>query len=194
MEDQDLIHQIKNGNANAFRFLVSKYEKLVFGIVWRIMGNDSDLEDIAQDVFMKVYRGLGKFRGDAKLSTWIASIAWKTSADYLRRRSRGQIFQDTLPEVSDVSDWMVSSVQQEVDANDLKRVLQESIEQLPVHYKTVLTLFYLEEFSCAEIEKITDMPAGTIKSYLNRARKLLRNELAKRFPVDICDMTLKEAL
>lgn len=178
MNDEDLVRQILNGNSNAFRFLVSKHQRLVAHIVGRIVQQREDVEDISQEVFMKVYRKLKLFRGDSKLSTWIAKIAYNTSISHIRRQVKNERSYDETPAlVANESDETLN--QKGIEREEAKKYLLEMIEELPVHYRTVLTLFHLEEFSYREIEEITEMPEGTIKSYLSRARKILKEKLEK---------------
>jgi RNA polymerase sigma factor (sigma-70 family) len=179
MNDAELVQQIIAGNDNAFRYLVAKHQRLVLHVVGRIVKQQEDVEDICQEVFFKVFRKLGKFRGESRLSTWIATIAYNTSISHIRRYERVS----ELPE--DVDDrlmqgnsdnWQAAKM---VEKGEAKKILLEMIEKLPVQYRTVLTLFHLEEFSYKEVEEITGMPEGTIKSYLSRARKLLKEKLEK---------------
>jgi len=174
MTDAELVKQILSGNSNAFRYLVSKHQLLVAHIVGRMIRRQEDLEDISQEVFIKVYRKLNKFRGDSRLSTWIATIAYNTGISYLRKQYRqDEINYDEIPEKG--FDSLTPSVI--VEKKEMKQHLLNLIEELPVNYRTVLTLFYLEEFSYKEIEQITGMPEGTIKSYLSRARGVLKNRI-----------------
>lgn len=178
MNDNELVRQILNGNSNAFRFLVAKYQRLVLHVVGRLVQHNGEVEDICQDVFMKVYTQLKKFRGEAKLSTWIAKIAYNTSITHLRRKHYELNSYDEQP-------GLIAHEEEEylnldsIEKEEVKKYLLEKIEELPVHYRTVLTLYHLEEFSYKEIEEITGMPDGTIKSYLARARKMLRDKLEK---------------
>ncbi len=173
MNDNDLINQIINGNANAYEFLVCKYQRLVFSIALKMIGsNQVEAEDIAQDTFIKVYKNIKRFRGESKLSTWIASIAWKTSVDYVRKKKRTKIdFTDSLEMFDFLS---VDGIDIKTTLNEIQELVQHTIEKLPPQYKTMMCLYYIEEFSYPEIEKITNVPLGTIKSYLNRARKVFR--------------------
>ena len=174
MTDSELVQQILNGNSNAFRYLVSKNQQLVVHIVGRIVRQQEDLEDICQEVFIKVYRKLEKFRGDSKLSTWIATIAYNTAISKFRKNNRlGEVEFDEQFEIEPDLKTPAAIVEQE----EAKKYLLEMIEQLPVNYRAVLTLFHLQEFSYREIEQITGMPEGTVKSYLSRARGLLKNKL-----------------
>lgn len=182
MTDADLIAQIKCGNTNAFRFLVSKYQRLVWHMVLRMVRQQEDAEDMCQEVFIRVFRNIDSYRGDSKLSTWIGSIAYNTCIDHIRRKGKEKLqltenmedFAISLPSPQTPSELLQSS--------DLKRSVHLLVGQLPVHYRTVMTLFYLEEFSIQEIGDITSMQVGTIKSYLNRGRKLIRDALVKQFP------------
>jgi len=177
MNDGDLVQQILNGNSNAFRFLVAKHQRLVAHIVGRIVQRREDVEDISQEVFMKVYRKLKLFRGDSKLSTWIAKIAYNTSISHVRGLKKELSYDESPALVANESDETLN--QKGIEREEAKKYLLELIEELPVHYRTVLTLFHLEEFSYREIEEITQMPEGTIKSYLSRARKMLKEKLEK---------------
>lgn len=177
MNDAELVNQILNGNENAFRYLVATNQRLVMHVVGRIVMQQEDIEDICQEVFMKVFRQIKRFRGDSRLSTWIATIAYNTSISHIRskkRRNEVNVEEDVLSgfEKSDNG-----QVQRKIEKAEAKQLLLEMIEKLPLNYRTVLTLFHLEEFSYKEIEEITGMPEGTIKSYLSRARSLLKEKL-----------------
>jgi len=178
MDDAALVQQILNGNSNAFRFLVAKHQRLVLHVVGRIVQRQEDVEDICQEVFMKVYSKIGKFRGESKLSTWIARIAYNTSISYLRKEDRDELSYDERPALV-AGETDESTHRQPLENVEVKKYLMLKIEELPVQYRTVLTLFHLEQFSYREIEEITGMPEGTIKSYLSRARKILKEKLEK---------------
>ncbi|MEZ5105031.1 MAG: RNA polymerase sigma factor [Draconibacterium sp.] len=178
MNDAELVQQILNGNSNAFRFLVSKHQRLVVHVVSRIVQQQEDLEDICQEVFIKVFKKLKDFRGDSKLSTWIATIAYNTSISHLRKGKNDAHSYDEQPGLI-LGEVDESLNQKIVEREEAKKYLLALIEKLPVQYRTVLTLFHLEEFSYKEIEEITGMPEGTIKSYLSRARNILKEKLVK---------------
>ena len=179
MNDSELISQILNGNMNAFTFLVNRYQKLVVHITGRLIQRHDELEDVCQEVFLKVYQNLGKYRNECKLSTWIATIAYNTSINYLRKFKKGD---EVNPDDSAALRNLMEYRSDDFEKADLHRYLHDQIELLPVQYRTVLTLFYLEEFSYQEMEQITGMPEGTIKSYLFRAKALLKEKL--KFVVD----------
>lgn len=185
MNDAELIKQILNGNMNAFTFLVNRYQKLVVHITGRLIQRQDELEDVCQEVFLKVYQNLGKYRNECKLSTWIATIAYNSSINYLRKFKKGdEVNPDDSTALRNLTDFRSD----DFEKADLHRYIRDQIERLPVQYRTVLTLFHLEEFSYQEIEQITGMPEGTIKSYLFRAKALLKEKL--KFVVD--ENSLKE--
>lgn len=178
MTEPELVKQVLNGNEGACRFLVANNQRLVFHIVRRILNQNEDVEDICQEVFMKVFSHLKHFRGASKLSTWIASVAYHTSLTHYerqKRRAKNVVNYEFVPDMIQTP----GVGEKGYETEDMKWHLKKLIETLPVHYRTVLTLFYLEEFSYREIEDITGMPEGTIKSYLSRARMLLKCKLEK---------------
>jgi len=185
MNDTELISQLINGNKNAFTFLVSRYQKLVVHIAGRIIQRQEELEDVCQEVFIKVYQNLDSYRNECKLSTWIATIAYNTSINFLRRINK---WETVNPDDSTVLKNLAGFNAESYETSDLHRYIREQIELLPLHYRTVLTLFHLEEFSYQEIEQITGMPEGTVKSYLFRAKAILKEKL--KFVVDANSLKL----
>lgn len=179
MEDSKLVQQVIGGNNNAFRFLVSKHQRLVLHVVGRIIQQQDQVEDVCQDVFIKVFKTMRSFRGDSKLSTWIARIAYNTAITHIRKQKRrNELSYSEQPSL--LANEKDSGLNQKVlEISEVRSYLLKLIETLPVHYRTVLTLYHLEEFSYKEIVEITGMPEGTIKSYLNRARTLLKGKIEK---------------
>ena len=175
IDERALIERILAGNTHAFSLLVKQYQKLVFHVVRRIVTEQQDVEDICQEVFIKVYKHLSSFSFESKLSTWIARIAYLTAINYLKKHQR----------LEPIEPWITSATDSTIPNNPEEALIQQDgtaylnrlIEQLPVHYRTVLTLYHLNEFSCQEIEQITGMAEGTVKNYLHRARKLLKQKL-----------------
>lgn len=159
---------------NAFTFLVNRYQKLVVHITGRLIQRHDELEDVGQEVFLKVYQNLAKYRNECKLSTWIATIAYNTSINYLRKFKK---FDEVEPDDSAAFRNVAESKSADYEQTDLHRYVREQVERLPVQYRTVLTLYYLDEFSYLEIEQITGMPEGTVKNYLFRAKTLLKEKL-----------------
>ena len=182
MNDKELIAQIQGGNTNAFRFLVNQHRKLVWHMVLRMVRQQEDAEDICQEVFIRVYKSISKYRGDSKLSTWIGAIAYNTCLDHVRKKGKEFVMHtDTLPEIP-TSSASPSTPWEVLQRDEVKAIVHGIVGQLPLHYRTVITLFYLEEFSLQEIGEITAMQEGTIKSYLHRGRKLIQEAVMASYP------------
>ena len=181
MEDAELVARVKDGNTNAFRFLVDKYKNLVWHIVSRMVDR-RDAEDLSQEIFLRVYRDIGRFRGDSKLSTWIGSIAYHGCIDHIRKRYHRQ---ELMMEEYTPSMLAEVDIPQKVvnyDRMVLKQLVHRIIEAMPLQYRTVVTLFYLEGFCYQEITEITGMPEGTVKSYLNRGRQIIQDKMVSIIP------------
>jgi len=179
MDENQLIEQILGGNTHAFRFLVKKYERLVFHIAGRMLDQQADLEDVCQDVFIKVYKKLPEFRREAKLSTWIGTIAYREAIDFLRKRGIPSQELQTLNERDSGSLVELNNPENIQTKSERIVMIKQMIADLPNVYRTVLSLYHIDELSYKEIEEITQMPEGTIKSYLHRARQLLKDRLLK---------------
>lgn len=182
MDDLTLVARVLDGNTHAYRFLVDKYKNLVWHMVLRMIDHREDAEDLCQDVFMRVFRDIGKFRGDAKLSTWIGSIAYHICIDHLRRNQR-----DMVTLVENFTPAMLARVDipenmGNMDRAAVKKLVHQIIDAMPYHFRIVITLFHLEGFSYREIEEITGMPEGTIKSYLNRGRQIIHDKMLAQLP------------
>ncbi len=182
MDDLTLAARVVDGNTHAYRFLVDKYKNLVWHMVLRMIDHREDAEDLCQDVFMRVFRDIGKFRGDAKLSTWIGSIAYHICIDHLRRNRR-----DMVTPVENFTPAMLARVDipesmGNMDRAAVKKLVHQIIDAMPYHFRIVITLFHLEGFSYREIEEITGMPEGTVKSYLNRGRQIIHDKMLEQIP------------
>ncbi|MGC3944126.1 MAG: sigma-70 family RNA polymerase sigma factor [Chryseolinea sp.] len=177
VDDRDLVRRIQDGDMHAFRFLIRQHERLVLHMVARVIGNESEREELCQDVFLKVYNSLGSFSFQSKLSTWIATIAYRHALNHLRRR---KMLMMELPSDESTAVFIEAETPEktvsEMDLNDHVRKL---IERLPMQYRTIVNLYHLEEMSYAEIGAIMELPEGTVKSYLFRARALLKENIKK---------------
>lgn len=179
VDDATLIRRIQAGDRHAFRWLIKSHERLVYGVVWKIVRNQADAEDISQEVFLKVHEKLSTFNQEAKLSTWIAKIAYHQALSHLRKR-------DILHHSVDVEDEAFreritgegTSPAQQLETREMKTLVHNAIEQLPQPYRTLIDLFHIQEMSYAEVVEISGLPEGTVKSYLFRGRKLLKDAIA----------------
>lgn len=184
-ETKQLIDRILAGDTNVFRALIEANERLVSHIVFRMVNNDSDREDICQDIFLKVYRNLENFHFECKLSTWIAKITYNACINYLKKK-QPLLFDDCSPNEETIENH-ASDFQGPEDfaaESDLSERLQDEINSLPMKFRSILTLYHVHEMSYAEIAEITQLPDGTVKSYLFRARKLLKEKLMSKYQLE----------
>jgi len=144
-------------------------------VVNRLVYNQQDKEDICQDVFIKVHHNLSKFQFQSKLATWVARISYLTTVDYIKKSKKNQ--NSDFPDDIDKYHFTENSPESEVVKKDTAAYVNLLIEQMPLQYRTVLTLYHLNEFTCPEIEQITGIPEGTVKSHLFRARRLLKEKV-----------------
>ena len=182
-----LIERCLAGDDTAFDFLVQRYQDMVFNLAYRLLGNYEESTDLAQEVFLQIYRKLGTFRRDASLRTWIYRIVIN------RAKNRKRWWHRRIGEMTAVSldDAEVSSrIHAEASATDrepapdevLERketseLLLRAIDELPFGHRTILLLKEIEGLSYDEISDTLDLPLGTVKSRLARARKSLRDKL-----------------
>ncbi len=183
MADQRaLVERILAGDKKAFKVLITMNQRLVSHVVFRMIKPGPDQEDICQEVFIKVYQNLDRFRFDSKLSTWIARIAYTTCLNFLDKKK--------LPLYDDLGDEdrTFEPVGKDADRPDfrladseLSDILKGEIDSIPPVYRTIVTLFHLDQMTYAEIAKIMKMPEGTVKSYLFRARRMLKERLLAKY-------------
>lgn len=185
--DRELVQQVLARQHGAFERLVAQYQRLVWHLVYRMVHQVQDCEDLCQEVFLRVHQRLGQFRFESALGTWIGRIAFSTAARHMQRRR--------IPLVEDTDDAaeQAALVERVADDFDLEAAvadgelmgrLVEALEALSPVQRTLVTLYHLEELGIPEIARITDLPEGTIKNYLFRARRRLRDRIAPMMGAD----------
>lgn len=182
--DQRLVKRVLGGDTNAFEIIIKNTERLVAQIIFKMVADNEVRRDLAQDVYLKAFKSLSTFQFKAKLSTWIAKISYTTCLSYLdKNRLTGHPVAGKEHEAV-VNDFM-GEPGNEIDASIFQRelagILAKEIEALPPLYKTLITLYHNEELSYSEIAEITELPEGTLKNYLFRARKTLKENLLKKY-------------
>lgn len=180
--DKAIIAKILSGNTQDFTLIVKSTEKLVTQIVRKMTINEDDQKDLVQDIYLKVYQNLASFQYKSKLSTWIANIAFNTTVNYLQKKEIPIFDIETNPESKST---LSESMDLEIFKKETLEILHIELDKLPPLYKTLLTLYHLEELSNREISDITKLPEGTIKSYLYRARKILKDNINHHFKINI---------
>ena len=175
-DDRTLVSRVLTGDIQAYMSLIRQHERLVAHMVGRLVKNEEDREELCQDVFMRVHEKLSEFTFQSKLSTWIATIAWRYAINHLRKKK--MLFSD-IPDEDAFTKTFIEETNPETvtEERDLDEFVLRLVDQLPPQYKVVLTLFHLEGMSYPEIGAVTRMPEGTVKNYLFRARNLLKEKV-----------------
>jgi len=175
------IQKIQSGDTNAFKQIIEDYKRLVAHIVSRLINNTADREDLCQEVFVKVYQNIHKFRHQCKLSTWIGKITYNTCINYLQKK-RAVLFEDIAKDQSiDSVEGSQYTPHDLMESSDISDKLQTEINQLSNTFRTIITLYHLQEMSYKEIGQVMDLPEGTVKSYLFRARRKLRENWESKY-------------
>ena len=184
-EDILLIRQVLQGNQIAFRQLVERYQSYVFTITFRVLKNREIAEEVAQDVFIKVYRMLGTYQQKSKFSTWLYTIAYRAPLDEARKK---KIYTDSL-EADDsylqLKDKTGKSPAYNTVQADLKGILTNAIQKMKPIDGSIITLFYLHEKSVQEIAEITGLSISNIKTKLHRLREQLRIRLVSDLQTEV---------
>lgn len=189
LTDQQLVAQVLGGNRAAFGQVVQRTEGLVTQLVFKMIRHPADRPDIAQEVYLKVFKNLAGFKFQAKLSTWVGQVTYNTCLHYLEKKQlvlldpaettpddAAEEGRRTLPAATSDDDPETALFDQ-----DLTNILGAAIEQLPPLYRTLISLYHQQELSYEEIAQITSLPDGTVKNYLFRARKQLKQHLLARY-------------
>lgn len=176
IDDRTLVTKVLGGDMQAFKLLIQQYERLVVHMIGRLVKKEEETEELCQDVFMKVHEKLGEFAFQSKLSTWIATIAYRQAINHLRKTR--MLFSD-LPDEANIEKRFIDKENPEtaLEERDLDQFVLKLVDELPAQYKAVLTLYHVEGMTYQEIGEITQMPEGTVKNYLFRARHLLKEKV-----------------
>ena len=173
--DAELVAKSLSGSDKAFRTLVERYQPLVYSVVRGVLGDSDTAEDVVQEVFIKVFKGLHTYRGDAKLSTWMYRIARNEAVNAGRRPT---------PQTTSVENVVLEAPAGEgPDEAFRKKAIRENLEQslarLEDNYRLVLELRYMGEMSYAEIGDVMELPIGTVKTYIHRAKVELKRVMSR---------------
>lgn len=180
--DQRLVELVQQGDKTAFDLLVRKYQHKVINLVSRFVKNQGDVQDVAQEAFIKAYRALPNFRGESAFYTWLYRIAVNTAKNYLvaqKRRPSGSDIDAVDAEYFDGSDNLRENASPErlLLSEELKRVVFTTLEQLPEDLRTAITLRELEGLSYEDIADVMECPVGTVRSRIFRAREALDKQI-----------------
>jgi RNA polymerase sigma-70 factor (ECF subfamily) len=186
-EDRELATLAARGHEGAFRELLKRYERPVFSLVYRMVRDRTLAEDLAQEAFVRAFNAIGSYKTSYKFSNWILKIANNHTIDHLRKRKLDTVSIDGSPHA--VTDEQISQSRLSVPARDenpheyvehkeLGGQIEEAIGDLREEYRTAILLRHVEGYAYEEIADIMDVPLGTVKTYLHRARGELKERLA----------------
>lgn len=180
MEDSDLIRQVKAGSRKAFEGLVVKYQQRVLNVVFHVVGDRDDAEDVAQECFAKAYHRIGSFDFRSSFYTWLYRISVNTASDFVKKmRRRKALPLDAIPLPPIQEGELGQGPDRAAVRRELSHKVKDLLAGLPEKYRTILILRELEERTYDEIAEILQISIGTVESRLHRARARLREKLTR---------------
>lgn len=188
--DLKLVERSKEGDLAAFEELVRMYQKQIYNLGYRMMGNEEDASDITQEAFLKAYKSIKKFNAKSSFGTWIYRIAVNVCIDELRKRKKTKLYpivhNDDLDEkghklVVDTNDLP----EERMEKRETRKKVRQAINRLPEDHRAVIVLRDIQERSYQEIADILGLNIGTVKSRINRARSSLKEEIQKQRELNI---------
>lgn len=186
LPDADVAALAKEGREPAFRELVRRYERPVFSLIFRMVRDRETAEDLAQDTFIKVLNNIDRYRPEFKLSSWLFKIANNVTIDHLRRRQLATVSLDGSPHAATAAEAQATSLDVEsrgqsaleaIESRELGSAIEDAIGKLRPEYRSCILLRHVEGRSYEEIAATLDLPLGTVKTYIHRARHELREAL-----------------
>lgn len=186
LPDADVVALAKEGREAAFRELVRRYERPVFSLVYRLVRDRDTAEDLAQETFVKVLNNIERYRPEFKFSSWLFKIANNVAIDHLRKRSLDTVSLDGSRWATSTDEMQATSVRavdtsqsalEELESRELGGAIERAIGSLRPEYRACILLRHVEDRSYEEIAATLDLPLGTVKTYIHRARHELRKAL-----------------
>lgn len=186
LPDADVVALAQQGRDDAFRELIRRYERPVFSLIFRMVRDRELAEDLAQDTFIKVLNHIDRYRPEFKLSSWLFKIANNVAIDHLRKRQLETVSMEGSPhaltaDAVEATSFEVradsESALEEIEARELGTAIERAIARLRPEYRSCILLRHVEGRSYEEIATTLDLPLGTVKTYIHRARHELRREL-----------------
>ena len=183
LADGELVTSALSGREACFEELVRRYQRPIAAYVYRMVGNYDAALDLTQEVFIKVYNSLSRYRSEFKFSTWIYKIAHNAAIDHLRRHAVREQTLTTGPE-SDRREFSIEcrrlTPEQESERKERRSEIEAVVQTLPTAYRELIVLRHSQDLSYDEIAEVTGLPLGTVKNRLFRAREAMRDQLLER--------------
>lgn len=182
MRDEELVSYIIKGKTDLFSVIVDRYQSKVFSTAWNYTHDHEEARDLTQEIFIKLYNNLGSYKSKASFSTWLYRIAVNRCIDWTRKKKLPTVstIYDGNDEETDIYDTIADSgggPEETLINLENRAYVRKVVEELPEIYKTVIILYYFEDFSPREISDITDIPKRTIETRLYRGKNLLKLRL-----------------
>lgn len=188
-DEVDLVRRLQQRDEKAFVLCMRTYQDKIYGLIYRMLGNHAEAQDVAQEVFVTVFKSIDSFRGESKLSTWLYRIAanhCKNRIKYLRRRAHKNTTDLDAQAERSLQNSPGSTLgegeagpAEALEGAQLELIVQRAIAKLEEDHRLLLVLRDVEEMSYEEIMQVTGLPEGTVKSRLHRARQALKEEIAR---------------
>jgi RNA polymerase sigma-70 factor (ECF subfamily) len=181
--DEELVSRSIGGDADSFNQLVLRWERPIYALAYRVIGREEDARDVCQETFLRAFRALGGFRGQAKFSSWLYRIALNLCRDWVRRQRRTPVVQ--LPEDVDVMELAVSReptepIEDLVARHDLTRLVEKAMARLPEEQRTAIILKEYHGLTFQEIADLVGCPLSTVKTRLYQGLTVLRRDLNQK--------------
>ena len=181
--DEELVARSIGGDVESFNQLVLRWERPIYALAYRVIGREEEARDVVQETFLRAFRGIGNFRGQAKFSSWVYRIALNLCRDWIRRERRAPI--QSAPEGVDLIELAaeqgpVESIETLVARNDMSKAVAEAMALLPEEQRTAIVLKEYHGMTFQEIADLVGCPLSTVKTRLYQGLSVLRRELAKQ--------------
>lgn len=184
-EEEKIVRQLQSGDFSNYDKIVNSYKNRIFGMAYKFTNDYDETQDLAQEVFLKVYRQVKNFRGDSKLSTWIYRISVNTCLDWKKRKNRlksinfsSMVNEENKDQTIDIKDESMLPDEVILKGEDQKQV-HKLIYELSDKYKTVLIMYHFNEMSYSDIASALNIPQRTVETRLYRARRMLKDKISK---------------
>ncbi len=176
-EDCELVKRAQTGENAAFKTLVERHQQTIYNLCYRMLTQREEAQDATQETFLKAYRSLKEFRYESRLKTWLCRIATHECLNRMRHQECLSLDEMQAEDAHvQIADSAPSPLEQ-IERKEVQSMIHRAIDALPHPYRLVITLYHLNELSYAEIAQAMDVPIGTVKTYLFRARALLKSKL-----------------
>ncbi len=184
--DHQIIEEVRAGDVRKYSIIVDRHKNQAYALALRLVGDKREAEELVQDGFVRAYRSLSQFRGEAKFSTWLYRIVYNLCMTRISRRR-------VRPDSIEIDEGMLDNVfvdeeegaDEQLENEEYNSIVAEEIRELPEKFRTAVTLFYLQEMSYEEMTGILNLPLGTVKTNLFRGRNLLRERVLLRLKGEI---------